>query len=503
MRGATASVAGSRGIVPKPTAGQHNFMLLGDGTWGAQPVAGLPSQTSNSGKLLTTDGTNAAWTTTAVLTSLTSPASIDLTLAGGSSGASLVLGQGASGVGLLTVPDTNDTRALSLKQSTNTATAHLGLFSNSLYIGQNYYYSTGNVIPNAIRTSGAIVISTGTTANSGNIDFNLGTVNTAPSTLARLTGTGNLLIGTTTDMTGSGGLKVAGTTAASSTTSGALQVGSNVGLSGNAGGTSYFGGAINSAGSISVSASGQSAAKYEVTNTDTTSYSHIGLTSATSQASRIYQFGSAYTTSGRYIQGSMLLESGGTGGLNLATSAATPLRFYTNGDNLRLTIDSAGAATFAGAVNGTTAAFSGTITNAKSTSTVASGAVSVMAGTSAVAGILQEWKTNTSSQRAYIGTADQVVSGGTIADFAIDATSGNLVLSTAQTTRATISSTGATFAGAVSVSGTAATWTSGTSSPESVKTAPVGSLYTRTDGGASTTLYVKESGAGNTGWIAK
>lgn len=61
----------------------------------------------------------------------------------------------------------------------------------------------------------------------------------------------------------------------------------------------------------------------------------------------------------------------------------------------------------------------------------------------------------------------------------------------------------ATFASAVSVSGTAATWTSGTGSPESVKTAPVGSLYTRTDGGASTTLYVKESGAGNTGWIAK
>ena len=65
------------------------------------------------------------------------------------------------------------------------------------------------------------------------------------------------------------------------------------------------------------------------------------------------------------------------------------------------------------------------------------------------------------------------------------------------------SNAAATFAGAVSVSGTAATWTSGTGSPESVKTAPVGSLYTRTNGGASTTLYVKESGAGNTGWIAK
>lgn len=48
-----------------------------------------------------------------------------------------------------------------------------------------------------------------------------------------------------------------------------------------------------------------------------------------------------------------------------------------------------------------------------------------------------------------------------------------------------------------------ATWTSGSGSPESVVTAPVGSLFTRTDGSTSTTLYVKESGSGNTGWVAK
>ena len=47
------------------------------------------------------------------------------------------------------------------------------------------------------------------------------------------------------------------------------------------------------------------------------------------------------------------------------------------------------------------------------------------------------------------------------------------------------------------------TWTNGTGSPEGVVTAPVGSLYSRTDGGAGTTLYVKESGTGNTGWVAK
>lgn len=45
--------------------------------------------------------------------------------------------------------------------------------------------------------------------------------------------------------------------------------------------------------------------------------------------------------------------------------------------------------------------------------------------------------------------------------------------------------------------------TSGAGSPEAAVTAPVGSLFIRTDGGANTTLYVKESGSGNTGWVAK
>lgn len=45
---------------------------------------------------------------------------------------------------------------------------------------------------------------------------------------------------------------------------------------------------------------------------------------------------------------------------------------------------------------------------------------------------------------------------------------------------------------------------SGSGAPEAVVSAPVGSIYLRTGGGASTTLYVKESGGtGNTGWVAK
>lgn len=44
-------------------------------------------------------------------------------------------------------------------------------------------------------------------------------------------------------------------------------------------------------------------------------------------------------------------------------------------------------------------------------------------------------------------------------------------------------------------------WCTGT--PEGAVTAPIGSSMLRTDGGASTTLYIKESGTGNTGWVAK
>lgn len=43
---------------------------------------------------------------------------------------------------------------------------------------------------------------------------------------------------------------------------------------------------------------------------------------------------------------------------------------------------------------------------------------------------------------------------------------------------------------------------SGTGTPEGTVTASVGALFTREDGGAGTTLYIKESGSGNTGWRA-
>ena len=43
----------------------------------------------------------------------------------------------------------------------------------------------------------------------------------------------------------------------------------------------------------------------------------------------------------------------------------------------------------------------------------------------------------------------------------------------------------------------------GTGTPEGSIIAAIGSVYYRTNGGAGTTLYVKESGTGNTGWVGK
>ena len=44
---------------------------------------------------------------------------------------------------------------------------------------------------------------------------------------------------------------------------------------------------------------------------------------------------------------------------------------------------------------------------------------------------------------------------------------------------------------------------SGAGTPESAVTAGIGSVWYRNNGGSSTTLYIKESGTSNTGWVAK
>ena len=52
-------------------------------------------------------------------------------------------------------------------------------------------------------------------------------------------------------------------------------------------------------------------------------------------------------------------------------------------------------------------------------------------------------------------------------------------------------------------SGTSPTISAGAGTPEGAVTAPPGSVYLRNNGAAATSFYVKESGTGNTGWVAK
>ena len=57
--------------------------------------------------------------------------------------------------------------------------------------------------------------------------------------------------------------------------------------------------------------------------------------------------------------------------------------------------------------------------------------------------------------------------------------------------------------GVIAPQGTDAHIYSGYETPEANVTAAPGSVYLRTAGGTSTSFYVKESGSGNTGWVAK
>ena len=77
-----------------------------------------------------------------------------------------------------------------------------------------------------------------------------------------------------------------------------------------------------------------------------------------------------------------------------------------------------------------------------------------------------------------------------------------------------VTTVGATTVGATTVNSTNLTFTiatlpggqkilGGAGSPNGAVSAPMGSIFLRTDGGASTTLYVKTSGTGTTTWTAK
>ena len=157
------------------------------------------------------DASAPSFKTSVTSPSIVAPAATALTLTGGSTGASLVLG--ATTTSSVTVSpkgsgsfDISGSQAVLAARIFNTSTAdaapRLQLIRSTTGSARTWTFGVGE-------------------QSTGDLDI---VDSTASAIRARLTTTGNLLIGTTTDMTGSGGLRVAGTTASTSTITGALQV---------------------------------------------------------------------------------------------------------------------------------------------------------------------------------------------------------------------------------------------------------------------------------------
>ena len=424
----------------------------------------------------------------------------DVTAQAGSSGASLVLGQGASG-GVTTLRDMSvGTATLNIGASGGTvrafnvmaptggyATIQAGsdVTADTSLLGGFGWFSTGS----STKTAAAINVILNGSAAGVRPAAHMQIYTESGSGLServRLTSTGNLLIGTTTDMSGSAGLKVASTSASTGSTSGAIITPGGI----------Y-------AGAASVLAS---------TVTMGGATGAIKTSAANNWGGLIGYSDAAVTQTWRALYDATSFLIG--------TSVATPLALQVNNTTALTLAPTTLAATFAGAV---TAGGSVLVTGASKNIRIRDTGITdanydtllfqaydqnvFSIGVGALAGTPSQIRINGATNAvAFTGAVSGITTlawtGGTTAT-----STGNHVFGTTNTvvmSAGTLTTTGAaTFGGAVSVSGTAATWTSGTGSPESAKTAPVGSLYTRTDGGASTTLYVKESGAGNTGWIAK
>lgn len=189
------------------------------------------------------------------------------------------------------------------------------------------------------------------------------------------------------------------------------------------------------------------------------------------------------------VSGALPVANGGTGSTSLPsvthyTPAAATLSGHLSG------IDSALAS--ATGIGGTTGATDNAVLRANGTggSTVQSSAVTIDDGGNVNAvtfnadyqiNALYHW---VSAQQAALRTNNYFADGG-----GLGLSSGAYIGWTN---------------GATATTGTVEqTISRGAGSPEGVKVAPVGSLYLRTDGGTGTTLYIKESGTGNTGWAAK
>jgi hypothetical protein len=231
---------------------------LTTGVTGTLPVAnggtGVTTSTGSGANVLSTSPT----LTTPISASLTGPATTDLTLSGGSSGASLVLGQGTNGGFTLTPQGTGDTSIYRNRTTTYTTSSTtnpvVGLYNTDTTANNAAQLSFVTNDSGASLRSGAALGSIFTARGAGTLNAHLSFLTNggaaAVSEKARLTDIGNLLVGGTTDISGSGGLKVFGTTASTSTTTGSLV---NAGGFGNAG-AAYIGGTLSATGAATFAA---------------------------------------------------------------------------------------------------------------------------------------------------------------------------------------------------------------------------------------------------------
>jgi hypothetical protein len=251
------------------------------------------------------------------INSVTSASGQNLVLTG-SSGASLTLGQGASGV---------------------------ATFNRKLVFGVNSFNelfnadangSAGDVRfgfrPLGSTTIAGVRIYSGS-ANFAQIDAGLfdasGTFGTSKPLVLQGAG-GNLLVGGTTDISGAGGLKVFGPTAATSTTSGALQV---------TGGGSFGGSVWATAGSdtgyhLYNSASGFQLARLARDSGNDAGY--LALLSANS-ATLVLRANGNQTLPNNVAVGGDLTVSGGNVGVGIASSSQVGV--YVTGSNLSGGVD--------------------------------------------------------------------------------------------------------------------------------------------------------------------
>ena len=157
--GQTTRAAALNALLPDQ-AGSTQYMLLTDGSgtvsWGAQPVAGLPSQTSNSGRLLTTNGTTASWSNAVTV-----------------SGSNATVGGTLTTNGQMNIPNgplqMSNGREFQFQWGSSTLTLRDNTAGNNPFTanGSTSTFTIGYTTASTSTSSGALVVGNGTSGGLG------------------------------------------------------------------------------------------------------------------------------------------------------------------------------------------------------------------------------------------------------------------------------------------------------------------------------------------------